>query len=614
MVSLIKFTLKLIAFWLLFFLVQRCLFIWIGADENTSISWLEFLMSHRYGIALDLSMTAYILALPAIFIIAHLFLYKDRNLNRPFLLWYYLLIVLISTFIFIADLGLFQEWGSKLNTKAMAYASHPDKVLISAQSTPLLLLISTFGITVFVSYWIVKRYLGQAVRVKASIPSKIIYSLLLITGLIISIRGGVQPLPIKKNWSYYSKKNVLNLSAVNSTWNCMELLINKGGMAENPYTFFSQIEAEDHFNEIHKSSGSGTAAICKTKRPNILMILLESWSGDIIAPIGGEEGVTPEFTSLCSEGILFPNFYSTGFRTEQGQAALFGGFPAQPTTTVMQDFQKFDKLPGLAEVLHHQGYFSSFYYTGDLDFANTGKYLFSSGFDKIIGEQNTEFHDRTLWGAKDEELFEYHLRHADEDEEPFFSVLMTSTSHEPFEAQVEQVFPGDDPAILYRNTVHYTDAVMADYLEKAKSSDWYDNTLIFIVSDHAHHLPYRRERHDPERHHIPFLITGGALKDEFRGTIRESFSSHVDFPATVLGQLGVSADRFKYSKDLFEPRIYDFAFYSFEDGFGWLDDTGVIVYDNQLGSIIEQTGTNDPLDLRNAKAYLQVLMQDYVDF
>lgn len=614
MKSLLKFTFKLIAFWLIFFLVQRCLFIWVGAADSVDFGWWDFLLSHRYAFALDLSMTAYILALPALWIIGLLFLGKGSNMNKPVLRWYFLIIVLLSAFIFIADLGLFSEWGSKLNHKAMAYATHPDKVLISAQSTPLLLMIGILVASVIAGYWILKRFLGKEVRVKAKLPAKILYSILLIAGILIAIRGGLQPNPIKKNWSYFAKVNLLNLAAVNSTWNCMELLVKKNQVSENPYSYFSDTEATAQFEALHPVNLGGSAMISKVKQPNILMILLESWSGDIIAPIGGEEGVSPGFTRLCQDGILFPNFYSTGFRTEQGQAALFGGFPAQPTTTVMQDFQKFDKLPGLAETLGQHGYYSSFYYTGDLDFANTGKYLFSSGFEQIIGEQNTDFEDKTLWGAMDEELFSYHLKKVNSDSEPFFTVIMTSTSHEPFEAPVAKIFPGDDPADLYRNTVHYTDAAMWDYLEKARKTDWYKNSLVFIVSDHAHHLPYRRERHDPERHHIPFLITGGALKDELRGLQRESFSSHIDFPATVLGQLGIAATDFKYSKDLFNPQRSDFAFYSFEDGFGWIDIDGTLVYDHQLGQLISSSDSVSDRALANGKSYLQVLMQDFVDF
>jgi phosphoglycerol transferase MdoB-like AlkP superfamily enzyme len=582
--------------------------------DGGSFGWSDFMMSHRYAFALDLSMTAYILALPAFWIIGCLFIGKEPNINRPALRWYFLLIVLLSTIIFISDLGLFAEWGSKLNRKAMAYASDIDKVLISAQSTPLLLLLSILLITLFLSHWILKRLLAEQVKVNAKLPTKLRYSIVLLAGIFIAIRGGLQPLPIKKNWSYFSKHNVLNLAAVNSTWNCMELLVRTDKLAKNPYLYFSKEEAHRIFDSLHQKNRDRPISISKTDRPNILMILLESWSGDVIGATGGEQGVTPGFTALCKDGLLFPNFYSTGFRTEQGQAALFGGFPAQPTTTVMQDFQKFDKLPGLAKVLGQNGYYSSFYYTGDLDFANTGKYLFSAGFDKIIGEQNTDFEDKTLWGAMDEELFGYHLRQVKDDVKPFFSVLMTSTSHEPFEAKVPQVFESDDPADLYRNTVHYTDAAVSDYLEKAKATDWYENTLIIIVSDHAHHLPYRRERHDPERHHIPFLITGGSLKDEFRGSEIQSIASHVDFCATILSQLGIASDEFKYSKDMFAANPADFACYTFEDGFGWIDSSGTIVYDHQLGKVILESETEEAPDLSKGKAYVQELMQDYIDF
>jgi hypothetical protein len=41
------------------------------------------------------------------------------------------------------------------------------------------------------------------------------------------------------------------------------------------------------------------------------------------------------------------NFYSTGFRTEQGMLAVLSAYPAQPVSSIIQQFGKFDKLPNL---------------------------------------------------------------------------------------------------------------------------------------------------------------------------------------------------------------------------------------------------------------------------
>ena len=243
----------------------------------------------------------------------------------------------------------------------------------------------------------------------------------------------------------------------------------------------------------------------------------------------------------------------------------------------------------------------------------------SSGFDLILGESKVDFKHRMHWGAYDEELFDYNLAHMESIPRPFFSLLMTSTSHEPFDADVHEGFEGEDEPDRYRNTVHYTDRVMGDYMDEAKTKSWYDSTLIFIVSDHAHRFPFDRTIDEVERYHIPILITGGALKEEFRGKVDHRVASHIDFPATVCGQLRLDAKAFTYSKNVFDPTAPAFAFYTWENGFGIVDDQQTLIYNTDLDELIAVFNSGLPshaIDsaLVRGKAYLQKLMQDYVEY
>lgn len=359
--------------------------------------------------------------------------------------------------------------------------------------------------------------------------------------------------------------------------------------------------------------------VLNRQRPNIVIVMLESWSADVIAALGGEKDVTPEFLKLCKEGLLFRNFYAAGFRTEQCLAAIIGGFPSQPLTTIIRKYGKFEYLPSLVAVLGQNGYHSSYYYGGDLTFANTNTYLQIAGFNRIIGENDFEFNKRTYWGAYDEELFTFTVNDQKNNPEPFFSLLMTSTSHEPFDLPMDERFQEKDMPQMYRNTVHYTDRCLGDYMKSAKQQPWFERTLFVILADHAHFLPLYRKHNEPQRHRIPFLLLGGALKKEFRGKTIEKVAGQIDVPAILLSQLELAHDDFPWSKNTLNPYSPGFAFYAFDEGFGWVNDRQSLVYDHQLKQVVSLrhdslSASENDLFLKQGKVYLQQLMEAYINF
>ena len=50
--------------------------------------------------------------------------------------------------------------------------------------------------------------------------------------------------------------------------------------------------------QLHFAEKDTTISILNSSQPNIVIILLESWSGDLIESIGGEAGITSEFRKI----------------------------------------------------------------------------------------------------------------------------------------------------------------------------------------------------------------------------------------------------------------------------------------------------------------------------
>ena len=606
----------LMAWWLVLFLFQRIAFLAFAFRALDAVGWRDILLCNVKAMPMDLSAAGYVLMV--LWLLSVVLLFKEVPVLRRASSGFLILALAFSAVVSAVDIGLFEAWGSRLDRKALGYLAFPKEAAagIRLSWTALLLAFAALQLFLFLKWY---RRIGHDHDYRTGgVAGRIATALAVPLLCLLAARGGPQDDPINKSWAYFSRHSVLNLAAVNGVWNMLEIAVEPAQVEENPYAFMSQEEAGRIFHQQHPIGHGPARSILKSERPNVLVILLESWTADIIEPLGGDSGVAPRFTRLAKDGLLFTNFYSTGFRTEQGLCALLSAFPSQPKTTIIRNYGKFDRLPSMVKDLGEVGYSSTYWYAGNIEFANTRAYLEAMGFDKVHDEHSFPISKRTDWGAYDEELFSFHVKEAGQERRPFFHLLMTSTSHEPFDAPVHEGFEGNDQPQMYRNTVHYTDRCLGAYLDSAETCDWYDSTLVVIVADHGHYLPNYLDQSSAARHRIPFLLTGGALRDELRGTTDSTYACHVDFAATLLGQLGLDHGAFEWSRDVLDPTVPHDASWTFNDGFGIADSAQTVVFDAVGQRITElrdstRVGDRDRL-LRDGQARLQVLLDRYIGF
>lgn len=616
MLALLRYLFSLLSCWVLIFLLQQACFLFFDPAWTRTLGAATVRDSFLHALPMDLATACYF-TLPVALLCLPL-LWKERRWPRRAIKVLLIVLVVASAFINVCDIALFRSWGTKINHKALSYLVYPDEAMAAVGGAHPGQLIVVFLAQCAVAWALFSRIGHQRPFTGSAVWKRILAAVVFPALLFIGMRGGLQDYPIDRSWSYHSVHPVLNLGALNGAWNVIVLLAEPPEIGANPYTYLSREEAEGRFKALHAEGDGPRTSILGMERPNVMLVLLESWTADVVGVLGGDSGVTPGFDRLAKEGLLFTNFYSTGFRTEQGLCALLSAFPSQPKTTIIRQYGKFDRLPSVVNMLGAAGYRSTYWYAGDVAFANTRSYLETIGFDAIHDENSFPIARRTEWGAYDEELFAFHQRSTRNAEEPFFHAVMTSTSHEPFDVPVDEGFPGRSDAQLYRNSVHYTDRTLAAFIGACEQQPWYGRTLIIIVADHGHHLPRNRGNHTAERHRIPFLITGGALKPTLRGKRDGTFGCHVDLAATLLGQLGLPSDRFEWSKDLFMPDARHFAFWTFDDGFGFADAEQSIVWDN-LGKRVLQlrdstaNGAINSEMLRNGQALEQVLLDRYIE-
>ena len=495
-------------FWIIFFFLERLVFLSYYSDRISYLGINEIISTFWHALRLDISMAAYMSAIPAICYIILLFLPPFR-FPRIIARAYVLFFIVIFSIISVSNLNLYREWGSKINFRALDLAiSSPKEAIASTSSSPILMLVSILLAYIICSVFISSKVIlyKMADRTK-SLGIRLIMSFLVISTLFLAIRGGWQLSPINQSMAYFSTETVLNHAAVNTEWNLIQDIINNKYGNDNPYKYYKRDEARKIVAGLFVKPSEKPLEILLSDRPNIIFILLESFTAELVESLGGEKGITPNMEKLVKEGILFEQIYAAAGRTDKGIVATFSGFPSQAIRSIMKQNSKQEKLPGLAQELAMNSYRTSFYYGGESEFFNMKSYILSHGFQTLVDQHSFEARDmNSKWGTFDDKVFSKNLADMDSVRQPFFSTILTLTNHEPFELPVKSRFKGENVENKFRSTTFYTDSCLGAYLKEAKKKHWYKNTLFVILADHSHRLPGNLTEYDPKRYHIPLIF------------------------------------------------------------------------------------------------------------
>ena len=526
---------------------------------------------------------------------------------------YTILLVIFITFLTVADLELYKAWGFRLDSTAFQYLKSPAEMFASVSSSPVVLLLLIFILLSTFFTWLYSKVFSKFISSPLStiriLP--VIFSLFLLLFLFVPIRGGFQQIPINQSDVYFSDKMFANHAAVNIPWNLMHSILKKNFDKKNPYVFFNDSTDHQYFDSLYVPSKNLLPEILTTKRPNIIFIILESYTAKFIGCMGGEPGVTPYIDEIANEGMLFTNIYASGERSEKGLVALLSGYPTQTTTSIIQTPSKTEGLPHLNKILEQQGYHSGYYYGGELAFANIKSYLLTAGYDKLISKYDFDKKDyNSKWGVHDHVLLNKFIADLKTEKQPFFSTLFTLSSHEPYEIPIKPTFSGEDEITKFKNSFNYTDKAIGNFIKEAKTQPWWDSTLIIMVADHGHRLPGNDPIYLPTKFKIPLILTGGALK--LKKSVNNSIGSQTDIAFTLLQQMGLNTSGFKWSKNLLDASARQFAFYVFNDGFGFVTPAGAIAFDNVSKKVIyKDAGVTDE-QLNFGKAYMQLSFEDFL--
>ncbi|MCM8819155.1 MAG: sulfatase-like hydrolase/transferase [Candidatus Omnitrophica bacterium] len=547
-------------------------------------SFIENFLSFIVGLRFDLSTISLVFGI--FFLILHLPGRWKENKIFSKILWFFIVIFSVLTYAFLFTDIFYYEYGNKhLSFEIFEVPTH----FLSMVVTVLMeywyaLVIFVIFMLVFSLLWFkIKNFIEKFLKNSTNIFNEIFYFLIFSTIITIFIRGGLQGPTLRPSFAFRKGNILLGHLSLNGVYTVLHTIYQPYGKERN---FFPDDKATEIIRRIIKSENEifindKYPLLRKTvyKEPprklNVVIFIMESWTAEYTGCLGSHPELTPFFDSLSKEGLLFSRFYSCGGRTWQGAITILFSLPTVYPVGIT--YPPFDQniYRSIAHILKEQGYETIFLHGGKkLTFSMEILTKSLGGFDKCIFKEDFDLSKVEIdkaWGVHDEHVF---LR-ADEEfrklKQPFLGVIFSLSSHPPYD--LPERFKSSGTANFF-DSIRYADYSLKKFFEKAKNSDYFNNTLFIITADHANRID---EKNPADSFRIPclFYTPGGQIK---KG-ITHRIGNQIDILPSVIDILKISTVHSSAGKSLFDKNENTgYSFMTSNEEFYWVRNKYVLIH------------------------------------
>lgn len=317
------------------------------------------------------------------------------------------------------------------------------------------------------------------------------------------------------------------------------------------YDLFHVVELTDQQREEIKSEAADfsqrvTGHLVNPAIRNVIIIVLESFlSSPIDLKVDGKE-ITPFLNILKRDsdtyynGHVAPNI--TMGESGDGQFIIMTGLlPLRDKLTVGE--AKLTTFPAFPRLLaKHYGT----KYT-EIVMPSPPMVWVQEQMNPVYGIDHM-FCNRDVLGdvvdyLNDEQIFTMAMRSPLYHHQPFFSLLLNYSTHQPYRSPIDESLVLNDKSLPngylnYLIACHYTDAWLRKYFDFLKQKDIYDNSLIVITADHHAHLDALGMKNQLTKELPLFIIHGKIDKEQaWAGPMNQ-----LDIFTTLLDVLGIESD------------------------------------------------------------------------
>lgn len=590
------------------FVFEKPLFMLRHLSQFKASSFSEWMSVIWNGLSLDLTAAAWLTVIPGLLLTCTI--WSRKKLWRRLAKIYFLLASLLMAGVFVADMAVYPNTGSKLTANSLgALLTQPSAVFGDSVWSVLggFLAVLIFAMLFFVVFYLC--LLGSEKLERKLLPLNpllftLLFLLLEVVLLVPVLKGmGANGMDVSK--AYFSANKRLNLAAVNPLYSAMATWQGKGiALPEIKFPIARKSgEKKEESGEkregadalfdpvVNGEQAKPSRAILNTPKPNVLVVVLKNMPASLIGAMGGDKNVTVCLNELVPQGLLFNHIYATSTNAADGLRALLNGEVSasqQPS-------------PSLVNTLRNEGYLAAYYSGLDIDGTNLRSQLKTAGFQGFVSQTDFSVADRqNSWGVHDFPVFNALLAELrnEKTQKPWIRMVQTASAQPPYTVPYHRVKDQ-----LENNAFAYSDACLGHFISELKKLPQWEKTLVVVTSDCVGSYPQQNEL-SAGRFHIPMLLLGGALKET--GVV-DTYGSQADLAATLLAQLGLSHKAFTYSKDLLSDAAPHFAYFSTPNGYGMLSADNQLVIDQKADKTVvdegEEKGQNEDL-LKAFREYL----------
>ena len=467
-----------------------------------------------------------------------------------------LALLYILLFVAAAEWLFWAEFGSRFNFIAVDYLVYSREVIGNLRASyPVGKLLTLLGLLAAVTVYLTRRAWlprddGSRFRTRTAVTLAWLVLTVAVTMLVSSEEKNrnsnayVNELAGNGIYEFFSayRNNELDYQRLYKTLPDVAAFTRVRGLLHTPESRAIGTDGYDIAREIENPGPE--------KHLNVVLISVESLSGEFLSAFGSTKGITPNLDALVDKSLFFTNLYASGTRTVRGLEALALSVPPTPGQSIIKRPNN-EHLFSLGSVFDSKGYDSMFVYGGYGYFDNMNYFFENNGY-RVADRTNIpaeKVHHGNIWGVADEDLFTLTMEEADKSYaagKPFFAQVMTTSNHPPFTYPENRI---DIPSGKKGNrsgAVKYTDWALGDFLKRAAGKPWFDDTVFVITADHCA-SSWGRSALPMNRYHIPLFIYSPKHIEPQRV---DRLTSQIDIGPTLLGLLDFSYTSRFYGYDV----------------------------------------------------------------
>lgn len=583
----------------LFTLLRLGLFI-LSYQQLSIISEGKFtliLKAFFMGWRFDTVISSYLLAIPLLVLTIAEGWKSSKKIISQFTKWYLYLLYPIAFLICFADIPYYLQFGNRFNINAFQWLDSPVFVFkMIFQEPKYWLAILPFILYVFLWIIILKKLFRNYISEKTYFETKSlkintiqfsIINILIFSLLFLGVRGRVEKKsPIRIGTAFFSPYSHINNLGLNPVFTLLRSYLDDVKNRDKEISFmdenqaFEIIQKEFNFEPIEEISPIARQENIgrNPNNYNIVIVIMESMGAANLERFGNPNKLCPALDTLANNSISFDKAYTTGIHTHNGIFSTLFSLPALPQKHPMNIFP-IPEYDGISKTLKENSYKTMFFLTHDEQFDNIGGFLMANNFDKIISQKDYPSKEvvNTL-GVPDHIMFDKGIEVLSKTKEPFFASFLTSTNHGPYEVPKDINFKPKSSDVKIQ-TIEYSDWAIGQFIENAKKTDWFENTIFVFVSDHGFHsaTPYEISL---SYHHTPIIFYSPKIIDSVYSY--QGIASQMDIYPSLMHILGHQYINNTLGVNLFETSR-NYAPYTNGSNYGAIGDSLLFIKTKESG-------------------------------